>query len=789
MSSQPMDPIALDITSHSLAMTEVLLSYDVSLVVKDNITHLKIVDQRETVKVPRLCLDSLRFLIHQLHLYQDAAKTFRTLPKSPEVDETLDFYLSLVRYCSMIITAFHREAKVDRSSFTPKWRSAHLDYYIAMLVYDSAFTEERQIAALASMKRTWIQFKEKKAFKTVTQMTAKRLHETHCVDGKNMCGGPFSHIHSVDMVIAQLIEDVTSSDPAALTNVNTTQKTTDVEDDDESIKAAPKKRRAVKATTVPSATSKKSQDVMQVDVEAVKSPIQSKRPGLRSTKMKNDVSQQSPATVQGSSKMRESDALHTGDEVGERFISHITSNTFQQSTAEQIASRYQVQDDAKKSQKNRKPARKSKAGKGKSKAAPVIVDSDSDPIETSSMHADVPSIINADSSHSMQSDAEGEDDGRGLPPVRGDWEWWTQVAFEDGNSHVFLKLASWMLLRFRQLSHADIDDEVNGIVIPGSPRLMEFKNEDDFFEALGMERLYSAIVHMDTTSRFLSHIFHALGKVISESDVGQSNPTMWPAMSPPAVEESTMSAIHFPWKGFNNMGGEAEGATEPDSNDEDVTDAMNSMLIDDKPAHSGHGSMLSAHPSAKRKRSSSQGSPLKKDGGRGPSKRPKDGHASNVQSPSISPSPNDLRVSDSMSSANMDTISELNVVMDTRSQQDEPSTIPEYDGDVAITPASGPTNSPDIAGPSPAGLTVALPSPIVLVRRTPSPAPERVLCTLPAESTNPETSVSTPSLSLERSAASIPLAEVDDCSMTISKLEGDNDEWLTMMTRTLPSDT
>jgi hypothetical protein len=116
-----------------------------------------------------------------------------------------------------------------------------------------------------------------------------------------------------------------------------------------------------------------------------------------------------------------------------------------------------------------------------------------------------------------------------------EWTTFTRIAFEHGNTQVFVKLGTWMLLRFRQLATQELDDDVNGIVIPQDPRTLTFNHHDQFLEALGMERLYSAIVHIESRPRYLSHLFHALGRAANESDMGASNPRFWPIPSPPPV--------------------------------------------------------------------------------------------------------------------------------------------------------------------------------------------------------------------------------------------------------------
>lgn len=126
-------------------------------------------------------------------------------------------------------------------------------------------------------------------------------------------------------------------------------------------------------------------------------------------------------------------------------------------------------------------------------------------------------------------------DATALPSTLEEWNTWNRIAFEHGNSQIFVKLGTWMLIRFRQLAMLDLDGDVNGIVIPNDPRTLVFDHHDQFLEALGMERLYSAIVHIESRPRFLSHLLHAIGRVANDSDMGASNPRFWPISSPPPV--------------------------------------------------------------------------------------------------------------------------------------------------------------------------------------------------------------------------------------------------------------
>jgi hypothetical protein len=134
-----------------------------------------ITDHYFKVKVPPKCVDQIRVVIQQFRVYRRTARELMKLPKGDRVDETLQFYLSLVSYFKDVILAFRREAKDDASSSTSKWRSAYLDYHFALALHDSSFTEETQATALKAMKRTWTHFLEKKAFKDVQQRNSMIL--------------------------------------------------------------------------------------------------------------------------------------------------------------------------------------------------------------------------------------------------------------------------------------------------------------------------------------------------------------------------------------------------------------------------------------------------------------------------------------------------------------------------------------------------------------------------------------------------------------------------------------
>ncbi|KAG1784504.1 uncharacterized protein HD556DRAFT_1451703 [Suillus plorans] len=703
-------PIALEIKPLSDPMNEVLLSHAVSLEVEHNTHILKIGGTDDKIKVSPKCLDQIRLVVHQLHLYQRTAKALTKVAKSDRVEETFVFYMSLISYFAVLITAFLREAKADSSSSNSKWRSAYLDYHMALALHGNSFTLDQQIVAMQDIKRSWNQFREKKVFKKVQELHGKRMHDTFCVEGDNMCGGLFEHQRSEDDMITAIIDGITSEVPDH-----------DRDDVDAPAPEDQTSERPKSAGITPGTPANPSQPDMEVDVDPADLNVSGTRTAISaSIYVKKAARMKDHEDIDGSGHSKK-DVIHTDDE----------------SITDQIASRFEKKSDSKKSPKGRRNSRKGKAkasqgkknviespmleaesdvdlnlpisdplrltahdggsskidiavadvdvyndesitdtiatrfenneelrnpskerknvwkGKGKKsygkQKAPEspLLEVESEQEESPHMPHPVFSLTDNDVTSRMDIsdlDAEGYEKGL-LPPNQDKWEALTRLAFEKGNSQVFLKLATWMLVRFRDLTNRDMDSELDGLLISENPRLLEF-DDDRYFEAVGMERLYSAIVHMEARPRYLCHLFHALGKRLTESDVGTSNPRIWPSRSPPAVQREMMTDMELPWLGINTditadpwlaftnvTDDDAEGSVDMDGRD--VTLALDSMIIedDDLPIH--HGTDAGISRLEKRKRTLSQASPPKKDGGRGTPKRCKNGSQTNVTSSSI----------------------------------------------------------------------------------------------------------------------------------------------------------
>ncbi|KAG2108240.1 uncharacterized protein F5147DRAFT_773822 [Suillus discolor] len=637
------------------------------------------------MKVPDKCLDAIQMVVHQLNLYQSTVKALGTLPKSRTVDQELRLYISLSAYLAAILSAFRGELTADTNIVTTKWRSMHLDLHIALALHESSFTLEQQAVALKKMKWSWSHFKEKKPYKKVQDTTAAGLHAHFSLNGDNMCAGPFKHTRSPADLTAEMVQMLQSATEAK-EEVKVKQEKglksvsfggNDKQFEVEIMPAPPQNAtgsklrkssngKMVKATAEPVTNLHDSSDKMVINVDEEEDNAPLIAPGVKSKCLGKAVDRKSTMQVAGSRQPRPASMVSDEEE----------------SHTEQVASNFEGKKDTKKTAKNRKtnpkatrnikkgkrrsesPAVKSKeceqnrmagspsdvesnsgvtlpakcAGR-KGKGHPLIESEDEEleDVEDTGTPGKEEQMLRIENESvgsvqaeecpydlEMSQDSADELDDIILPPGLENWDTWNKVAFERGNSQIFLKLGAWMLLRFRQLAMIPVDGDVNGLIIPESPQGMSFENQDDFYKALAMERLYSVIAHIDTRPRFMRHILHRLGRSVASADDADSQSQRSAVGSPPAVTLSMMSDMIVPWLLLTNGIHDNLGSDVVDEHGT-VTDALQEMAIDSIDNQLDLQPDRSDRTEGKQKRTTSHASPPKQDGGCGPSKCPKDG--------------------------------------------------------------------------------------------------------------------------------------------------------------------
>jgi hypothetical protein len=209
-----------------------------------------------------------------------------------------------------------------------------------------------------------------------------------------------------------------------------------------------------------------------------------------------------------------------------------------------------------------------------------------------------------------------------LPSTFDDWDEWNRIAFQRANTQVFLKLGTWIMLRFRQLAGISLEDRIDGLVIPEHPASFEIEDDADYHEALGLHGLYSAIANMESYPQHLAHIFHELGKASAEGRIGNSHPRVRSVPEPPTPVQryvdvptyartysvcSTMLSDGLGWLCYRtadpyNETNDQDADFEVDDEDRDVSTALDEMDISGAPTSADPSDSLEAH---KRKRTMS----------------------------------------------------------------------------------------------------------------------------------------------------------------------------------------
>jgi hypothetical protein len=125
-------------------------------------------------------------------------------------------------------------------------------------------------------------------------------------------------------------------------------------------------------------------------------------------------------------------------------------------------------------------------------------------------------------------------------------------AMMDGDGQdISKKLIVWMIQRFRTLVGVPLDAPLNGQLITQSPDEYHELTENDYFEALGIERLYAALVNAQKSPEHLIHLAHALGRAAKETNILSDSKPETPSLDPlppttlPRATTSRMSTIPF----------------------------------------------------------------------------------------------------------------------------------------------------------------------------------------------------------------------------------------------------
>jgi hypothetical protein len=93
-------------------------------------------------------------------------------------------------------------------------------------------------------------------------------------------------------------------------------------------------------------------------------------------------------------------------------------------------------------------------------------------------------------------------------------------AVTEGDGYVVsTSLFVWMIERYRKLVGIPVNEPLNGQLIPQSPNKCQGLTEDDYLEALGIERMYTALINAEQRPDHLVYLAHALGRAAKENNI------------------------------------------------------------------------------------------------------------------------------------------------------------------------------------------------------------------------------------------------------------------------------
>jgi hypothetical protein len=141
---------------------------------------------------------------------------------------------------------------------------------------------------------------------------------------------------------------------------------------------------------------------------------------------------------------------------------------------------------------------------------------------------------------------------------------------EGGGREIACNLLVWITGRYRFLVGIPIEDPFNGQLIPQSPDEYDL-TEDDYLEALGIERLYAALLHADTSPDHLVHLAHALGRAAKETNILSD--------SKPGMPLEPLPPITLPGPITSHMG-IASSPSDHDETADDICDDDDGLVSD-----------------------------------------------------------------------------------------------------------------------------------------------------------------------------------------------------------------
>ncbi|KAG1828890.1 hypothetical protein DFJ58DRAFT_737582 [Suillus subalutaceus] len=402
---------------------------------------------------------------------------------------TLDTYLCITYYYIEVLVAFVQEVNDDAPA-SKTWRSAHLDYHFAMALNNNAFSESMQHSTLSKIKRTWNDFRQKMVYTHVTQLTITSYHEEF-----------------LEGMIAAMITPRNNSTGTAIETEKAKKKVRLNRAEINQQKHARLTTQSVKTTVGPT-TSAATASEMEHDSDEAASLIDMKEDGRKSHANEKGgrrgqvrVKDVRKSRIHQKGGRRETAALELDGKFGMGRSNHpqVDANirgkrvTFIESEDEDVNGNPIMSSSTAVHRPTRAPTAAKRNGKRK-----AIVESEpedeSSNVASRGTSLSVAEIAQPDADtdneeiDGIDTEPDGVDNAAAIPDLGHsvhiqfpstleDWEEWNWIAFQKGNSQIFLKLATWILLRFRQLAKIPIHGDLDALLIPENPASFHMEHE------------------------------------------------------------------------------------------------------------------------------------------------------------------------------------------------------------------------------------------------------------------------------------------------------------------------
>ncbi|KAG2045947.1 hypothetical protein BDR06DRAFT_1015164 [Suillus hirtellus] len=510
-------------------------------------------DDGPNLVVPPNCIHTILVLFHQHGVYAKMIRNGKPHVKTGYMDPgDLQLYTSVAFYIRDVIFAFKEEWEEHGYKF--KFRSARLEFHTAMVLTGGTFNNKNVRKVKKKFNVTWNDFVERVEVADVMKLNAdeKAYHELLCGKDENLCGldvfSTVTHSKQSHDMIERFIQDRKST--WAVKNI------IDLEHEEQQEGTTNKKeKQGIPLATDDAVESKngekKFRNTNEVISEKEDGAMNNSQHGVQNTAVGRGQTQEYEAptilvicTGEGDGmsetehELEKCDTLaissiHWKDDDASEAFTKVVDSVGAPTKTTQKLNHYTKSIAGVKNNETH-----AVAGRAGAKSSITVMNEEEFKLANFTRF-DAGQGLEAKNAFLM---AASVDDAQSLM-IRG--------MMEGDGKDISKTLIVWMIQRFRKLVRVPLDAPLNGQLITQSPDEYNELTENDYFEALGIERLYAALVHAEKSPEHLIHLAHALGRAAKETNIlSDSNPNtpsldpLPPTMLPRAIMSLT-STIPF----------------------------------------------------------------------------------------------------------------------------------------------------------------------------------------------------------------------------------------------------